>query len=171
MPSANPIVLALMAMASSLSAGVAPDNVCTCDIPIQQEIILPETEQYIVYTDSVVHPVEDIINIPVTILSTEYGYFNTMDMIFTYDPDILQLKTVELKDNYLLVDEPGVVRVMRYGSNMSIGSGFSLQFSLLKKKNTEIIVDTACIDNAENAVYQDVMKAVVLSDVIKVCCG
>ena len=46
-----------------------------------------------------------------------------------------------------------------------------LEHMHLKKKNTEIIVDTACIDNAENAVYQDVMKAVVLSDVIKVCCG
>ena len=158
------------AMAAAVILALPVQSTCGCTIDVLEELALPQTDKYIVYTENTIHPEDNILYFPVSIYSTEYNHFNATDIIITYDPTVLHFEGIDSSD-YFVAEETGAIRIMRFGSDVSIGFGFSAQFAALKNESTYITLDSACVDNAEHAAYQNIMEAEVISTQTLVCFG
>ena len=105
--------------------------------------------------------------VSVTVSSSEYGTFNTVDMSFTYDADKLELNTKEI-DGCVLRPGSGTLRVLRYGADLPAGTAFTLAFSCIAAGTAQVRIASARVDNSAGAESSDMPPAAVTSDTITV---
>ena len=105
----------------------------------------------------------DTIQIPVSIghADGKTGY-NTFDITFTYDTDVLELVTTTLPGVTVSVGN-GTIDVLCYGETREVDSvPFLLKFKALKAGDGTIRIASAQVDNSENAVIQNASQATLL---------
>ena len=86
----------------------------------------------------------DIISIPVVVKHTAgVDTYNSFDMSFTYDHSVLELTSTSIA-GMSVTGNNGLVRVLRYGSDLPVGElAFTLTFKAIKSGDTSIKVSKA----------------------------
>ena len=133
-------------------------------------VVLPPDAGYAVTmpSDSTVVVGENIAVAPVIGNSEGVSIYNAYDITFTYDPSMLLLTTTQLEDSTVTVTD-GKVNILRYGSDLSIGSApFTLIFKTLKTGDARITLAEARIDHSENAIIRNAAKAYCRYETVKV---
>ena len=95
------------------------------------------------------------VSIPVTVGRGVEGvsHYSAFDMIFTYDPAVLELKTTAIDGYEVRADAAaGTVRVIGYGGPKAFGTAFTLGFAAKQVAgDTTVKLVTAKVDISENA--------------------
>lgn len=96
--------------------------------------------------------------VKVTVNSETETTYHTLDVTLDYDPGVLVLdsKTVE---GFSVRSGEGTVRVLRYGAEMEVGSGFELTFTCAAAGVAEVKLSSAKVDHSRNAETQDAPPA------------
>ena len=90
--------------------------------------------------------------------------YNSFDMIFSYDPKILELSSTTIS-GMSVTTENGKIRVLRYGSGLNVDTAaFTLSFKALKNGTTTVKATGAKIGMKETAQDEDAEKAKILND-------
>ena len=103
------------------------------------------------------------VSIPVTVGRGVEGvsHYSAFDMIFTYDPAVLELKTTAIDGYEVRADAAaGTVRVIGYGDPKAFGTAFTLGFAAKQVAgDTTVKLVTAKVDISENALAADAPDA------------
>lgn len=103
------------------------------------------------------------VSIPVTVGRGVEGvsHYSAFDMIFTYDPAVLELKTTAIDGYEVRADAAaGTVRVIGYGGPKAFGTAFTLGFAAKQVAgDTTVKLVTAKVDISENALAADAPDA------------
>lgn len=107
----------------------------------------------------------DIIRVPVVVKHTaSVKNYNSFDMRFTYDSSKLEL-TTERISGMSVIRENGMVRVLRYGTDLPVGeTAFTLTFKAVKAGETSVKVAEAKVGFRQTAHDEDASDAVILND-------
>ena len=124
-------------------------------------------EYFVAISEDQTRSVGELAIVNVTINSTDYETFNTIDMSFTYDAAKLELNTTEI-DGYILSPGNGRLRVMRYGSDCPVGSAFTLSFNCLSSGTALVELASARVDNSTGAVNNDMLPATIIADTVTI---
>ena len=108
----------------------------------------------------------DIISIPVVVKHTAgVDTYNSFDMSFTYDHSVLELTSTSIA-GMSVTGNNGLVRVLRYGSDLPVGElAFTLTFKAIKSGDTSIKVSKAKVGIRETAQDEDASAAFIPHDV------
>lgn len=103
------------------------------------------------------------------IINQEADSFNAYTFTMTYDPDMLHLVAEEPTDDGMKIvvseesEDLWKVQVLRYGGDIDLGESgavpFTLRFKTLGVGRTEISLTEARVDHSENALIQNVSRA------------
>ena len=116
--------------------------------------------------------VGDTVEIPVIVGHTgDISNYNSFDMRFAYDPSILELTTTAISGASVTVKN-GTIRVLRYGSDLSVGAAvLTLSFKAIKPGVATVEAMEAKVGIKETAQEVDAADAVILKDVTVVVGG
>lgn len=108
----------------------------------------------------------DSISIPVVVKHTAgVDTYNSFDMSFTYDHSVLELTSTSIA-GMSVTGSNGLVRVLRYGSDLPVGElAFTLTFKAIKSGDTSIKVSKAKVGIRETAQDEDASVAFIPHDV------
>ena len=108
----------------------------------------------------------DSISIPVVVKHTAgVDTYNSFDMSFTYDPSVLELTSTSIA-GMSVTSSNGLVRVLRYGSDLPVGEAvFTLTFKAIKSGDTSVKVSKGKVGIKQTAQDEDASDAVILNDV------
>ena len=108
----------------------------------------------------------DSISIPVVVKHTAgVDAYNSFDMSFTYDHSVLELTSTSIA-GMSVTGNNGLVRVLRYGSDLPVGElAFTLTFKAIKSGDTSIKVSKAKVGISETAQDEDASAAFIPHDV------
>lgn len=108
----------------------------------------------------------DSISIPVVVKHTAgVDTYNSFDMSFTYDHSVLELTSTSIA-GMSVTGSNGLVRVLRYGSDLPVGElAFTLTFKAIKSGDTSIKVSKAKVGIRETAQDEDASAAFIPHDV------
>ena len=108
----------------------------------------------------------DSISIPVVVKHTAgVDTYNSFDMSFTYDHSVLKLTSTSIA-GMSVTGSNGLVRVLRYGSDLPVGElAFTLTFKAIKSGDTSIKVSKAKVGISETAQDEDASAAFIPHDV------
>lgn len=108
----------------------------------------------------------DSISIPVVVKHTAgVDTYNSFDMSFTYDHSVLELTSTSIA-GMSVTGSNGLVRVLRYGSDLPVGElAFTLTFKAIKSGDTSIKVSKAKVGISETAQDEDASAAFIPHDV------
>lgn len=107
----------------------------------------------------------DTINVPVVVKHTAgVKNYNSFDLRFTYDSSKLELTTEKIS-GMSVIRENGMVRVLRYGTDLLVGeTAFTLTFKAVKSGETSVKVAEAKVGFRQTAHDKDAADAVILND-------
>ena len=107
--------------------------------------------------------VGDTATVSVTVDSETETVFNTLEVTVTYDASVLELATTEL-DGLSVRTGVGSVRVVGYGADRPVGTGFDLEFRCLVTGRAEVRLTSARADASRHAVDSDTPEIEVTED-------
>ena len=107
--------------------------------------------------------VGDTATVSVTVDSETETVFNTLDVTVTYDTALLELATTDL-DGFSVRAGDGSVRVVGYGADRPVGTGFDLEFRCLGTGRAEVRLTSARADASRHAVDSDTPEIKVTED-------
>lgn len=113
----------------------------------------------------------DTISVPVVVKHTGgVNRYNSFDISFTYDSSVVELTSTVIT-GMSVTGNKGLVRVLRYGSDLPVGeAAFTLTFKVIKSGDTCIKVPKAKVGIKQTAQDEDASDAVVLNDLdVKIC--
>lgn len=107
------------------------------------------------------------ITLPVSITSDTEGVknYSAYHMVFTYDPNALELTTTEIPGCTLVTKTAGKIEVIRYGAVQELGKAFDLTFNVKNVPgDTNVTLTKALVDISQNALASDAPAASVPKD-------
>ena len=108
----------------------------------------------------------DSLRVPVVVKHTAgVDTYNSFDMSFIYDPSVLELTSTSIT-GMSVTGSNGLVRVLRYGSDLPVGeAAFTLIFKTVKSGDASVKVSKAKVGISKTAQDEDASDAVILNDV------
>lgn len=107
------------------------------------------------------------VTLPVSITGNAEGVnnYSAYHMVFTYDPNALELTTTEIPGCTLVTKTTGQIEVIRYGEVQELGKAFDLTFNVKNVPgNTNVVLTKALVDISQNALASDAPAANVPKD-------
>lgn len=107
------------------------------------------------------------VTLPVTITGNAEGVnnYSAYHMVFTYDPNALELTTTEIPGCTLKTGTAGKIEVIRYGDLQGFGKAFDLTFNVKDVPgDTNVVLTQALVDISQNALASDAPAANVPKD-------
>lgn len=107
------------------------------------------------------------VTLPVSITSDTEGVnnYSAYHMVFTYDPNALELTTTEIPGCTLVTKTAGRIEVIRYGAVQNLGKAFDLTFNVKNVPgDTNVVLTLALVDISQNALASDAPAANVPKD-------
>ena len=107
------------------------------------------------------------VTLPVTITGNAEGVnnYSAYHMVFTYDPNALELTTTEIPGCTLKTGTAGKIEVIRYGDLQEFGKAFDLTFNVKDVPgDTNVVLTQALVDISQNALASDAPAANVPKD-------
>lgn len=107
------------------------------------------------------------VTLPVTITGNAEGVnnYSAYHMVFTYDPNALELTTTEIPGCTLKTGTAGKIEVIRYGELQEFGKAFDLTFNVKDVPgDTNVVLTQALVDISQNALASDAPAANVPKD-------
>lgn len=107
------------------------------------------------------------VTLPVSITGNAEGVnnYSAYHMVFTYDPNALELTTTEIPGCTLKTGTAGKIEVIRYGELQEFGKAFDLTFNVKDVPgDTNVVLTQALVDISQNALASDAPAANVPED-------
>ena len=107
------------------------------------------------------------VTLPVSITGNAEGVnnYSAYHMVFTYDPNALELTTTEIPGCTLKTGTAGKIEVIRYGELQEFGKAFDLTFNVKDVPgDTNVVLTQALVDISQNALASDAPAANVPKD-------